>query len=136
MKKIDKIGGPIIAALLIIGFIIMLYKGYQFRHHYAFAVGTVIAITPPGYKSSGDYSVMFNYKVNGKIYGGNNNLDFCSGQNRAQIKTLLTGKQFPVVYGIKSPSIGYMLLTQDYADKFKYTLPDSVKYYDSVLTCK
>lgn len=136
MKKLNKIFGPVIAALLIIGFIYMLYAGYQFRHHYAFAIGTVTEITPPGYKSSGDYSIIFKYKVNGKIYGGNNNLDFCNGQNRAQIKTLLIGKQFPVAYGIKSPSIGYMLLTQDYAYKFKYTLPDSVKYYDSVLYCK
>jgi hypothetical protein len=52
------------------------------------------------------------------------------------IKALLLGKKFPVVYGTKSPSIGYMLLSQDYADKFKYTLPDSVRYYDSVLNCK
>jgi hypothetical protein len=136
MKKANKIGGYIALAFLIIGFLYMLYKGYQFRHHFAFTTGTVTYITPPGYKSSGDYSIVFEYKVNGEVYHGNNNPNFCEGQSREQIKALLLGKQFPVAYGIKSPSAGFMLLNQDYANKFKYTLPDSVRYYDSVLTCK
>jgi|GEM_PF-3285661 len=136
MKKKNKIGGYLALAFLIIGFLYMLYKGYQLRHHYAFAVGTVTEITPPGYKSSGDYSILFEYKVNGNIYRGNNNPNFCDGQSREQIKALLLGKQFPVVYGIKSPSAGFMLLDQDYANKYKYTLPDSVRFYDSILNCK
>lgn len=114
----------------------MLYKGYQFRHHFAFTTGTVTDITPPGYKGSGDYSIVFEYTVNGELYHGNNDLDFCRGQNRKQIGALLLGKRFPVVYGTKSPSGGGMLLSQSFADKFKYILPDSVRYYDSVLYCK
>jgi hypothetical protein len=41
-----------------------------------------------------------------------------------------------VVYGTKSPSGGVMLLNQDYANNFKYQLPDSVMFYDTVLNCK
>jgi hypothetical protein len=134
MKKINKT--HIVVSLFVIGFLCMLYYGYQFRKHFAFTTGTVAYITPPGYKGSGDYSIVFEYTVNGERYHGNNDLKFCAGQDRTQMKTLLLGKRFPVVYGTKSPSIGYMLLSQDYADKFKYTLPDSVRYYDSVLYCK
>ena len=43
-------------------------------------------------------------------------------------------KQFPGVFAVKSPFGGTMLLTQDFADKFR--LPDSVRFYDSVLTCQ
>jgi hypothetical protein len=137
MKKLNKkTGAYLVVSIFVIGFICMLYKGYQFRQHPAFTTGTVTAITPPGYKGSGDYSIIFAYTVNGELYHGNNDPNFCSGQNIAQIKALLLGKQFPVVYGQKSPSGGTMLLSQDYADKFKYQLPDSVRYYDSVLNCK
>lgn len=132
----SKIGARIFGSLLIIFFLWILYEGFEFRRHFAFTTGTITAITPPGYKGSGDYSIVFVYTVNGEVYHGNNDLVFCSGQNRAQIKALLLGKRFQVVYGTKSPSGGTMLLSQDYADKFKYALPDSVKYYDSVLYCK
>jgi len=136
MKKLDKIFGPIIAVFLIIGVIYAFYKSDQLHHNYAFAVGTVTEITPSGYENFGDYSVLYEYKVNGQTYRDNNNLKYCSGQNMAQIKVLLIGKQFPVAYGTKDASGGVLLLTQDHADQFKYTLPDSVKYYDSILTCK
>lgn len=136
MKKLNKIGGYFALAFLITIALVAIYKGYQIRHHFAFTTGIVKYITPPGYKSSGDYSIVFEYKVNGEVYHGNNNPDFCGSQNINQIKALLLGKQFPVVYGVKSPSAGVMLLNQDYANKFKYTLPDSVKFYNSVLTCK
>jgi hypothetical protein len=132
----NKIGARIVVSLFITGLLCMLYKGFQFRRHFAFTTGIVTAITPPGYKGSGDYSIIFEYTVNGELYHGNNNPNFCSSQNMAQIKALLLAKQFPVVYDTKSPSGGFMLLSQDYADKFKCTLPDSVRYYDSVLNCK
>ncbi|MDO6430218.1 hypothetical protein Q4E93_06465 [Flavitalea sp. BT771] len=136
MKKINKIFGPIIGALLIIGVIYTFYKSNQLHHHYAFAVGIITEITPPGYKGYGDYSVLFEYKVNGKTCRDNNNFKYCPGQNMVQIKALLIGKQFPVAYGTKDASGGVMLLTQYHADQFKYTLPDSVRFYDSVIMCK
>src|SRR6185437_1665370 len=136
MERINKIFGPIIAGLLIIGVIYAFLKSDQLHHHYAFTVGTVTEITLPGYKSFGDYSILYEYEVNGKIYHDNNNFKNCSGQTMAQIKALLIGKTFPVAYGTTDASGGVLLLTQDHADQFKYTLPDSVRYYDSVLNCK
>ena len=135
MKK-NKTVGYLFISFFIIGFLCMIYYGYQFWHHFAFISGKAIAVTPASYKGSGDYSIVFEYTVDGKLYHGNDDPNFCRGQDRAQIKDLLLGKPFPVVYGIKSPSVGHMLLNQDYADKFKYTLPDLVRYYDSVLNCK
>jgi len=137
MKGINnKTGRNIFVTLFILCFLGMLVKVYLFWHHFAFTTGMVTAITPPGYKGSGDYSIVFEYTVDGQRYKGNNDLKFCPGQDRERMKTLLLGKKFPVVYGTKSPSGGGMVLSQDYADKFKYKLPDSVRYYDSVLYCK
>jgi len=106
MKTSKNIAGYIALSVFIIFIVCMLYKGYQFRHHFAFTKGTVIKITNSGYKSSGDYSVIFEYTVNGEIYHGNNNRDYCAGQSMTKIKALLIGKQFPVVYGTQSPSGG------------------------------
>ena len=132
----SKVGARIVVSLFVFAFLCMLYKGYNFWHHFAFTTGRVIAITPPGYKGSGDYSIIFEYTVDRENYHGNNDLDFCRGQDRAKIRALLLNKRFPVVYGTKGPSGGVMLLNQKYADKFKYQLPDSVRYYDTVLYCK
>jgi hypothetical protein len=132
----SKVGARIAVSILVVGFLCMLYFGFQFRHHFAITTGTVTSITPPGYKGPGDYSIVFEYTVNGELYHGNNDLEFCRGQDRERLKALLLGKRFPVAYGTKSPSIGYMLLNQEYANKFKFTLPDSVRYYDTVLNCK
>ena len=135
-KKLNKIGGNAVIAFLAGMLIFIFYKGYQLHHHFAFTIGRVTEITRPGYKNSGDYSVLFTYDVNGKVYGNNDDFNYCSGQTMAGMKSLLLGKQFPVVYAVKDPSGGFMLLTQDYADKYKYQLPDSVRHYDSVLNCK
>jgi hypothetical protein len=135
-KQVNKIGGYIALAFLTGMLIFIFYKGYQLRHHFAFTTGRVSEITLPGYRNSGDYSVLFKYKVNGKVYSNNDDFNYCSGQSMAGMKSLLVDKQFPVVYAVKDPSGGFVLLTQEYADKYKYQLPDSIRYYDSVLTCK
>ena len=122
--------------MLILFVTYMLFEGYQFRSQFAFTNGTVTKITLSGYRSPGDYSILYEYKVNGDLYHGNNNGNYCSGQNMGLIKELLVGKQFPVVYGTKKPSMGFIMLNQKYANKYNYKLPDSVRYYDSVLNCK
>ncbi|HTI89834.1 MAG TPA: hypothetical protein VL727_04555 [Puia sp.] len=134
-KKIGDIGLPIVLAFLAIMLIYMFYKIYQIRHHFAFTPGRVTRINLPRWGSS-KYTIIFEYKVAGEIYGGNNDYDLCDHQNKADLRALFLGKQFPVVYAVNSPSGGDMLLTQDYADKYKYQLPDSVKFYDSVLSCR
>jgi hypothetical protein len=116
--------------------IIGLYKKYLLSHNFAFVTGKVTEITPPGWKSSGDYSVLYEYQVSGKQYRSNNNYNYCGHLGRTKLSALLVGKNFPVAYAVKDASTGIMLLTEENAIQFHYQLPDSVKYYDSVLTCK
>jgi len=135
-KKVNKIGGYIAVTFLIGMLIFIFYKRHQLLHHFAFTLGKVTEITKPGWKNYGDYSVLYEYKVNGKRYNANSNFKYCQGQSMATVNSLLVGKIFPVAYAVESPIAATLLLTEDNADRFKYVLPDSVKYYDSVLTCK
>lgn len=136
MKKINRIGGIIALAFLISMVVIGIYKRHLLLNNFEITTGEVTEITPPGWKNSGDYSVLYEYKVKGKMYRSNNNYNYCRGQNMTEIKSLLVGKQFPVAYAVKDASTGTILLKQEDADRFKYQLPDSVRYYDSVLSCK
>ncbi|MBS1948775.1 MAG: hypothetical protein JST47_13510 [Bacteroidetes bacterium] len=108
----------------------------MFLKDYEFTIGRVTEITLPGWKSSGNYSILYDYWVNNKLYHNNENYDFCRGMSISKLKSLLIGKQFPVAYSTNDPGACSMLLTQENADRFHYALPDSVRYYDSVLTCK
>lgn len=74
--QFNKIGGRIALAFLVIMFFIALYKGYLLRHDYKFTTGKVTEITPPGSKSSGDYSILFEYWVNGKAHHNNDNYNY------------------------------------------------------------
>ena len=109
-KKIGRIGTPIVltffAGLLTYGF----YKGYQIRHHFAFTTGSVTRIIGPAWGST-KYDIIYEYRVNGEVYSGNNAYNKCDGQNARQLGSLLLHKQFPVIYAVKSPSGGTMLLT-------------------------
>ncbi len=134
-EKIGRIGTPIVLVFLAGMLIYTFYKVYQIRHHFAFTTGRVTRIIGPAWGST-KYDIIYEYKVNGKVYSSNNGYNKCDGQNSKQLGSLLLHKQFPVVYAVKSPSGGAMLLTQDFADKYKFQLPDSVRFYDSVLSCK
>ena len=119
-----------------IGIAMLFYKRYQFMKNHVFTTGTVVEITGPGYHSTGDYSILYDYWVENKKYHRNENYNYCRGWTRQKIELLLVGKQFPVAFSANDPGVCSMLLTQDNADRFKYQLPDSVKFYDSVLSCK
>ena len=118
--------------MLIVG----LYKRYLLKHNFEFVTGKVTEITLPGWKSSGNYSVLYEYQVSGKLYRSNDNYNYCGQLGMNKLRALLVGKNFPVVYAVKDASTGILLLTEEIADRFHYQLPDSVKFYDSVLTCK
>jgi len=135
-KKLNKIGGYIVVLFLIGMLAFMLLERHRLLHRYEFTMGRVTEITKPGWRNYGDYSILYKYEVNGKEYKANSNFKYCPGQGMASLVSLLVGKQFPVAYAIESPFAADILLTQDNADRFKYILPDSVKFYDSVLTCK
>jgi hypothetical protein len=131
-----KVGGIVVMMLFAFGILMLFYQRHRFMENYKFTTGIVTEITGPGYESSGDYSILYDYRVGNKIYSSNTNYEYCNGWNRSQIKLLLVGKQFPVVYSPNVVGIGSIVLTQKNADRFHYQLPDSVRYYDSVLTCK
>lgn len=134
-KKTGRIGTLIVLAFFAGMLIYVFYKEYQIRHHFAFTTGKVTRIIGPAWGSS-KYDIIYEYKVNGEVYSGNNGYNTCNGENTGRLGSLFLHKQFPVVYAVKSPSGGAMLLTQGFADKYKFQLPDSVRFYDSVLSCQ
>ena len=113
-----------------------LFKRHQFSGNDQFTVGKVTDITLPGWKSSGDYSVLYEYLLDGKTYRNNTNRSYCKGASITKLKLLLTDKEFTVVYSAKDYGVSSILLTQAGADIFKYLLSDSVKVFDSMLDCK
>ena len=129
--------GVIIVSTFLVGMVIAgLWKRYLLTHDFAYTTGTVTNITVRGYKSGGDYSILYEYVVMGKMYGSNNDYNYCHGQSIAGLKVLLAGKQFPVAYAVKDPSTSTLLITKKYADQFNYKLSDSARVYDSLLTCQ
>ena len=135
-KKTVKILGRVIWIFLLLGVAIIFYKKYRFMKSYKFTTGRVTEITGPGYHSTGDFSVIYDYQIDNKKYHNNESYNYCGGMSMSEAKSLLVGKQFPVAYSANDAGTCSMLITQENADRFHYQLPDSVKYYDSVLTCK
>jgi len=135
-QKINSIVGIIGLVVLVGGIILIFYKRHQFLENYKVTTGTVTEITGPGWKSSGDYSVLFEYLVKKKIYHGNENYNYCRGLNLSKVKLLLVGKQFAVAYSANDPGTSTMLITLKNAERFNYQLQDSLIRYDSLLLCK
>jgi hypothetical protein len=135
-KKINKIAGIVVLVFLVLGVVLIFYNRHQFLENYKFTTGRVTEITPPGWKSSGDYSILYDYWIDNKIYHNNENYNYCRGLSMSKVKSLLVGKQFPVAYSANDAGTCSMLITQKNADRFHYQLPDSVRFYDSTLTCK
>ena len=135
-KKINKIGGILAASFLIAWILVSLFRIHQFRINYKYAHGQVIEVTIPGWKSSGDYSVKYKYRVNDKMYFNDQNYNYCSYSDMATVRLLLKGKSFVVAYSVSDPRMSTMLITFKNAKKFNYTFSDSLKKYDSILTCK
>jgi len=131
-----KVGGVLLLMFFATIVLVALYKKHQFLKNYQFTTGRVTEITPPGYKSSGDYSVLYEYMLNGTTYHNNTNRNYCRGLGITKVKLLLTGKKFTVAYSSSDYGISSIILTQDDAETFHDQLPDSVKFYDSVLTCR
>ena len=76
MKNINRIGALLIIGFLVFWLIRSLYKNFQFKNDFEITIGQVSKITTPGWKSSGDYSMLYEYTINGKKYVGNNNYTF------------------------------------------------------------
>ena len=129
--------GNLIFALLILTVIVSIIRAQKFTTDYQVTSGLVTTISSSGYQGAGNYSVHYEYAVGNKIYTGSQNYNYCSNVLRGHIlDTLLIGKHFPVAYASTDISQSTMLLTRDNAERFKYDLPDSIKSYDAILSCK
>ena len=111
----------LIIAFLIIGPCYFLFLRHEFDNNYSFCIGRVTEITPPGWKSSGDYSVLYTFEINNKTYSNNVNLNFClRGLTIADIRSLILNKRFAIAYDTKPPWSNLMILTPSSAERFKY----------------
>lgn len=115
----------------------MFYRKHELLENYKITAGKVTEINRPGWKSYGDFSVHFEYIINGIKYKSDVNYKYCTGLGASKVNSLLVGKYFPIVYAVSDPQTSTILLTIENAARFKtYQLPDSLKRYDSVLHCK
>lgn len=110
------------------------YKGNQIRRHFAFTSGRVTRIYLPRWGGS-QFELLYEYTVNGEVYGGNCKYSPCFYPGDTHIKSLFLHRDFPVVYAANSPSGEFLVLTQDRADKYHYQLPDSVRAIDAMINC-
>src|ERR1700733_4912238 len=101
MKNVKRIGGIVVTLFLISMLLIAIYKRHLLLSNFAFTTGTVSDVTLPGWKGSGDFSILYEYSVNGIMYKSNNNYSYCHGQSIAKLKSLLMRKQFPVAYAVR-----------------------------------
>lgn len=136
MKKKNKVVGIIFIGLVVIWVSYNLFKAHQFKLNYSIAHGNIYKIDGPGWKSSGDYAVLYEYFINGKKFTGNNNYNFCGNLNFENLNTFLKNKTFPVLYSNTDNSQCILILTKSNAQRYNYNLPDSLLVYDSILTCK
>ena len=136
MKNTNKILSITVLAFIIFWICRSFYKSYQFKSGYKITVGQVNAISKPGWKSSGDYVVRYEYSVSGIKYIGNNNYNFCDGASTDKLSLILINKLFPVAYSVKDANQCGIIITQKDAAIFNYTIADSLLLYDSLLTCK
>ncbi len=135
-KKINKIGGIVVGICLVVGIFVIFYKKHQFMQSYNFTIGKITTVTIPGWKSSGDYSILYEYKIQGKEYFNNENYTFCDRLTMTKVRSLLLNKTFPVAYSINDASVCSMVITIENSKRFNYKISDSLLVYDSILTCK
>lgn len=136
--KVMKKKYSIIFVLLFIS-VVLIYGFFQERKlavNHLITKATITSVRKPGYRQSGDYTYYYMYFVNGKKYTDGKDGNFCGNQTLFSIRSLLVNKCFPVVYSVANPRWNDLILTSIKAEEFNYQLPDSLKIYDSILTCK
>jgi hypothetical protein len=114
------------------------YSIYQLKNNFKITAAKVNEIQVSGFKNSpGDYCVLYEYYIDGEKYKSSSCYSFCNNtQTVKKVRALLQDKTFPVAYAQKSKSVSFLLILQKDADKYNYIIPDSLRIYDSVLSCK
>lgn len=136
MERANKYLGYVILAFIIFWIVRVFYRDNQFKGDFKITTGRVNSITTPGWKAYGDYSLLYEYTVNGIRYRSNKNYKLCNNQSRDIVGSFVINKFFPVAYSVKDASQSVMIMTQDDANMFRYTIADSLLSYDSLMTCK
>ncbi len=136
MKNVNKYLGYAVLFFIVFWIGRGIYKNNQFKGDYKITTGRVNGITSPGWKGYGDYSLLYDYTVNGIRYTSNHNYKLCNGLSKDKVGSLVINKSFPIAYSVKDITQSVMIITQEDATMFNYVIPDSLLSYDSLLTCK
>ncbi len=135
MKYANKIAAILFICFLIFWVLRAIYKRQELKHSFKLTTGRIDKITNPTYKNN-NRTVQYEYEVDGKKYAGENSLTSCEGITGDSLRLLLVNHFFPIAYSTKDVSSSFIIITSADAQKFNYTIPDSMLVYDSVLTCK
>jgi hypothetical protein len=136
MEKVNKYLGYAILMFIIFWIGRTFYKNNQLKSDYKFTKGKVNDIVSSGWKGYGDYSLLYDYTIDGVKYASNVNYKLCDGLTKGKVRASLMNKFFPVAYSAKDITQSVILITQEDAAMFKYTIADSLLVYDSILMCK
>jgi hypothetical protein len=136
IKDVNKYTGFVVLFFIVFWIGRSIYKNYQFKGDYKITIGRVNGIASSGWKSSGDYSLLYDYTINGIRYTANSNYNLCDGLSKDKVGSLVINKFFPVAYSVKDVTKSVIIITQKEATIFNYVIPDSLLSYDSLLTCK
>jgi hypothetical protein len=122
-------------AFMTVMLVYALFRRRELRHNYKISICKVTDITGPGWHSSGDYSIIYNYEVKHEKYSDNSNLNICASRKLREIKAALLQKYFPVAYDKLDPSTSNIILTQSAARTFNYKIPDSLMSIIQMVDC-
>ena len=134
-KIINIIGGCVFVSAIAIWVISNFYKYDQLSRNFAIAEGIVNQIAPATYKNN-NRSILYEYTIEGKKYSGENSLSLCGGLTNDKVRTLLINQHFPVAYSPIDTSLSIIIITQKDAKRFNYKMTETMRKFDSVLTCK
>ena len=125
----------IVIILIALFVVVGLFKRNEFEKHYITTSGMITDIVSAGSKNSGDYSVLYEFKVNGHTIQGSCNHYLCGSLTFDYLKGLLRNKSFPILYSTTASSQNVIVLTIKEATRFNFNIPDSIKKYDSIINC-
>ncbi len=137
MNNFKKYFGLTIFFLLLFFLVIGFIKRGEFEKEHKIAVGFVKEISRPGSKSSGDYSILYEFYIDNRAVVNNSNYFLCNDLTYATVREILVNKSFPVAYsdGLLFRQNSLIITLKD-AERFNYNFPDSLLIYDSLLSCK
>jgi hypothetical protein len=141
IKAIITMKNKIIIVVVFVVFLLWIgwgvFRGVDLRNNFEITIGQIDKISNPGWKSSGDYAIIYSYNINGRIFKGDDAYNYCGSlNNEHSVAELIVGKSFPVAYSTKENGYSVIILTKEIAKNFDYNISDSLLVYDSILTCK